>query len=128
MNCAKNTPIVGDLQTIGIKRGTTRAFNFRLVDADGQPIMVQAEKVYFVVKKSWDAEEAIIKKSLDDMTFDENGYYHFQIEAEDTETQAYGKYVWDLTAYVGSSYRTKPASGYLIIGNSSGWIANEKGT
>ena len=37
-----------------------------------------------------------IEKTIDDMTFDEEGIYHFTIEPKDTDKLAYGKYVFDI--------------------------------
>lgn len=93
---------------------------------EGIPILVKAQEIYFIVKKNWTDEKALITKDLSDMTFTEDGYYHFTINPEDTEQLAYGKYVWDFTPVNdNNAYRAKPAHGYLIIGNSSGWIVNE---
>lgn len=88
--------------------------------------MQRAEEIYFTVKKMWTDTEFVIQKSLADMTFDQQGYYHFTIAPEDTEGLAYGKYVWDFTAVENDdAYRAKPAHGYFVIGNSAGWIVNE---
>lgn len=126
MNCANNTPIVGNLQTFGIKRGTTFALKAQRKDAEGNPILTEPKEIYFIVKKQWIDKTALITKDKNDMTFDEEGYYHFTITPEDTENLDYGTYVWDLTPVDdNNAYRQKPASGKLTIGNSSGWIVNE---
>lgn len=78
------------------------------------------------MKKKWSDKTALITKDLSSMTFDEEGYYHFKLMPEDTEGLPYGTYAWDFTAVEGdNTYRAKPAHGYLIIGNSAGWIVNE---
>ena len=126
MNCPNNTPIVGNLQTISLNRGTTLQLKAQRLDYDDKPILIKAEEIYFIVKKKWTDKTAIITKDLSDMTFDEEGYYHFKINPEDTENLAYGKYVWDFTAIEDNdAYRAKPAHGYFIVGNSAGWIVNE---
>lgn len=126
MNCANNTPIVGGLQTIGINRGTSLRLKAQRLDYENQPILTQADGVFFVVKKCWKNKTALIIKKLEDMTFDSEGFYHFTILPEDTEELPYGKYVWDFTATEDSeSYRAKPSHGYLIVGNSACWIVNE---
>jgi len=127
MNCCQNVPIVGNLQSLSLNRGTTLKLKGQRLDEDGEPIMQPAQKAYFVVKKKWTDKTPAINKSLEDMTFDEDGFYHITITPEDTENLDYGKYVWDFTAVENSDeYRVKPARGYLLIGNSSGWIVNEK--
>lgn len=126
MNCANSTPIVGNLQTISINRGTTLRLKAQRKDIDGNPITIKAEEIYFIVKKRWTDKTALITKSLEDMVFDNQGYYHFTIYPEDTEILPYGKYVWDFTPVNDdNAYRAKPAHGYFVIGNSAGWIINE---
>lgn len=128
MNCASNTntPIVGKLQTLGLNRGTTFRLKAQRKDCEGNPILSEPEELYFIVKKRWTDKTALITKTLEDMTFDEDGYFHFTIYPEDTENIPYGKYVWDLTPVDEDNlYREKPAHGYLIIGNSAGWVINE---
>lgn len=125
-SCGANTPIVGELQTLSLNRGTTAKYKFQRLDYNGDPILTRAEELYFVVKKRWTDSDAVITKDLSDMTFDEEGYYHFTINPEDTEKMAYGRYVWDVTPVEdNNAYRAKPARGYLIVGNSAGWIINE---
>lgn len=128
MNCVdnNNTPIVGNLQTLSLNRGTTFKLRGRRIDANGDPILTTPEELYFIVKKRWTDKTALITKTLQDMEFDENGYYHFTILPEETENLDYGKYVWDFTPVDDNNiYRQKPAHGYLVVGNSSGWIVNE---
>lgn len=126
MNCSNQTPIVGELQTLSINRGTSIGYKTQRINQDGTPILEKADAVYFVVKKKWTDEVALITKSIDDMTFDEEGYYHFKILPSETESLPYGTYVWDFTTEYGvNDYRAKPAHGKFIIGNSAGWIANE---
>lgn len=128
MNCVdnNNTPIVGNLQTLSLNRGTTFKLRGRRIDANGNPILTTPEELYFIVKKRWTDKTALITKTLEDMEFDEEGYYHFTILPEETENLDYGKYVWDFTPVDDNNiYRQKPAHGYLVVGNSSGWIVNE---
>lgn len=126
MICPNNTPIVGNLQTIGINRGTSLKLKAQRIDTSGNPITTEAEEIYFIVKKRWTDKEALITIDKSQMTFDENYYYHFTIKPTDTENLAYGNYVWDFTAVEDNdNYRAKPAHGYFIIGNSAGWIINE---
>lgn len=126
MICPNNIPIVGNLQTLSIKRGTILKLKAQRLDYDNNPILEEAQGIYFVVKKRWTDSSFVIKKTIEDMTFDEEGYYHFTIEPTDTEYLEYGKYVWDFTATLDDdAYRAKPASGIFVIGNSSCWIINE---
>ena len=85
MNCPNNTPIVGNIQLIGINRGTSIKLKAQRLDVDNEPILTKAEEIYFIVKKRWTDKTALITKDLSDMTFDSQGYYHFTIEPSDTE-------------------------------------------
>lgn len=126
MDCYNNTPIVGELQTLSLNRGTYVGYKAQRINMDGTPITTKADAVFFVVKKQWTDKNALIIKTIDDMTFDEEGFYHFSINPEDTESLPYGNYVWDFTSmYNNNSYRAKPAHGKFIIGNSAGWIVNQ---
>lgn len=126
MNCPNRTPIVGNLQTIGINRGVSIRLKAQRIDGNGQPIRTKAEEIYFIVKKRWTDKTALITKDLSNMKFDGQGYYHFTIFPEDTENLDYGQYVWDFTAIeANDTYRAKPAHGFFVIGNSAGWIINE---
>ena len=125
MNC-QNIPLVGALQTLSLNRGTLLGLRAQRKDYEGNVILEEASSILFVVKKRWDDQNPVIKKTEADMTFDEEGYYHFKIYPEDTENLNYGKYVWDFTANEPGDYRAKPAHGYLIVGNSAGWIINQQ--
>lgn len=126
MDCYNNTPIVGELQTLSLNRGTYVGYKAQRINMDGTPITTKADAVFFVVKKQWTDKNALIIKTIDDMTFDEEGFYHFSIIPEDTENLPYGNYVWDFTSmYNNNAYRAKPAHGKFIIGNSAGWIVNQ---
>ena len=119
------TPIVGTLQTIKINRGTSQKFTAKRVAEDGTPITTKATTALFVVKPDWTDAEASITKTLDDMEF-ADGTYSISLKPEDTEVLPYVLSVWALT-FTDDGYRVKPAKGYLIIGNSAGWQANERG-
>ena len=124
MNYQDSIPIIGELQTIALNRGTT--LELSATRRNGQGVIIEeADEVYFVVKKRWSDKEGLIIKSRKDMTFN-NGKYFFTLFPEDTENLPYGQYVWDFTVVDDNNeYRAKPAHGYLIVGNSAGWISNE---
>lgn len=128
MRACSNVPIVGELQTLSLNRGTTLLLKARRIDLDGEPILDVAEQVYFTIKNMWRDTNYRIRKSLGDgMTFDEEGWYHIRITPEDTEDLPYGNYVWDFTVLNDNGgYREKPARGFLVVGNSSGWIVNQE--
>ena len=51
MDCYNNTPIVGELQTLSLNRGTYVGYKAQRLNMDGTPITVKADAVFFVVKK-----------------------------------------------------------------------------
>jgi len=82
---------------MNLRRGDTGKFKFQRLDAEGQPITTIADEVYFTVKKNTKTQDYLIQKKLEDMTFDEDGTYHFVIEPEDTNSLKYSDdYVYDI--------------------------------
>ena len=77
-------------------RGDTKKYNFQRINFDGNPILQKADKIYFTVKKKFTDSKFVIQKTIDDMTFDEEGIYHFTIESKDTDKLSYGTYVFDI--------------------------------
>lgn len=79
-------------------RGDTFSFKFQRKNLNDEPILVQAEKMWFTVKKNYKKTDKLIQKTLSDKTisFDEDGYYHIIIEHDDTKNLKYGDYVWDI--------------------------------
>lgn len=71
----------------------------------GAVIKTRADKVYFTVKKNHEAQNFIFQKTIDDMRFDQNGYYHFDVEPADTDGLPYGDYVYDIEIIVGDDYK-----------------------
>lgn len=77
-------------------RGDTRKYYFQRKNANGEVITSRPDSLYFTVKKDYRAEDFLIQKTLDDMTLDEDGTYHFTIEPSDTDDLKYGSYVCDI--------------------------------
>lgn len=82
--------------SIEIKKGNTVQYKFQRKDTEGNPILTEADEVYFTVKEESLPDIAILQKTLDDMTFDSDGTYHFRIEADDTEYLNVGRYMYDI--------------------------------
>lgn len=81
---------------IKFTRGDTYKFKFQRKDANNEPILVRAEKIWFTVKKNNKTSEKLIQKTLNDIVFDNEGFYHVTIEHEDTKNLKYKKYVCDI--------------------------------
>lgn len=77
-------------------RGDTGKYKFRRRNTDGNIIGTIADEIYFTIKKDSYTEEYVLQKTLEDMTFDEDYYYHFTIFPEDTDNLDYGTYRYDI--------------------------------
>jgi len=108
-----------------ITRGDTSAYKFQCKNSSGEVILDRADKVYFTVKKSYEDSAAVLQKTIDDMTFDQEGNYHFTIEASDTEMLDYGTYVYDIEITRGSVVKTISQGNFKITYEAT-W-ANNKG-
>lgn len=108
-----------------IIRGDTCPLKFQCKDGGGTPITTVADAVYFTVKTSYDVEAVTFQKTLEDMTFDEDGTYHFEIEPSDTEELPYGTYVYDIEITRGDTVKTI-SQGQLKITKEATWKANKE--
>ena len=58
--------------------------------------MAKTEKMWFTIKKSNTTSQKLVQKTLDDIVFDNEGYYHITLEHEDTKNLRYKKYYCDI--------------------------------
>ena len=84
------------MNIISMIRGDTTPLMFQRKDNNGDVIKLRADKIYFTVKKSDLPDEVLFQKTIDDMTLDEDGTYHFVIQPEDTNNLEFGNYMFDL--------------------------------
>ncbi len=84
------------MSDITLTRGDTAAFKFQRKDADGNVITTKAPKIFFTVKKDWKDSSHLLQKTIADMSFDSEKYYHFTITPEETDQLKFGRYVYDL--------------------------------
>lgn len=110
---------------IKMTRGDYAAFHFHREDAEGKVILEKATAVYFTVKVSAQDETLAFQKTLDDMTFDENGEYHFAVEPTDTNGLGYGDYVYDLEVIASDNPKQTIAKGKFVLDWESTWASNE---
>lgn len=99
------------------KRGDTQPYKFPRKDEQGNPILIEADEVYFTVKSSVNNRNAVLQKTIDDMTFNsETGYYSFTIYPEDTDGLSAGSYVYDIEVIVrAENYKRTISEGEFII-------------
>lgn len=109
---------------MNITRGDTKSFKFQR-KSEGQPITAEADNIYFTVKYSNSVEDALIQKTISDMTFDENYFYHFTILPSDTNGLEYGNYSYDIEVKVGDTYVKTIAKGTFTIEEETTFAENE---
>ena len=98
-----------------LMRGDTHNFKFQRLDNNGNPILSPAEKVYFTMKNSTGTIEPVLQKTIEEMTFDENGFYHFTIEPDDTNNLDPRAFVYDVEVINGDYKQTISKGSVTII-------------
>lgn len=87
-------------------RGDTFAFKFLIKRKDGTVINLNdIASLYITIKTSIYSNEIILKKTLDDVEVDENGYVHVVFKPSDTENLDYNKYIGDIEITLTNEYR-----------------------
>lgn len=89
-----------------ITRGDTRHYKFQRKDENGNVILKKADKIYFTVKNNEVEIKPLFQKTIDDMIFDSDGFYHFSILPEDTNKLPYRIYYYDIERIVEGDKRT----------------------
>ena len=105
-------------------RGDTAGYNFKRIDNEGQPITTRPDALYFTIKARWIDRKALLQKTIDDMTMDEDGTWHFVIQAGETDAMAYGSYVYDIEVIDDDAVQTI-SKGKFTLTEEATWLANE---
>lgn len=98
-----------------IIRGDSKKFKFQRKNSDGV-ITEKAEKVYFTVKENDKNgnNNVLIQKTIDDMEYDENYFYHFTLDPADTDDLEFKRYYFDIEIITGN-YKKTPYKGILEV-------------
>lgn len=100
-------------------RGDTHCFRFQR-KRNKQPIVDQAENIYFTVKEyNSDDAPVLIQKTIEDIEFDSNYYYHVSILPKDTNELEYKTYYYDIEVKIGEDYVKTIKKGQLILTDES---------
>ena len=93
---------------IEITRGDTKSFKFQRKNTDGEVIKAKADEVTFSVKENYYTKVAPITKKLSrgEIQFDDEAFYHFKIEHDDTKDMPYGSYVFDIEVKYNDEVKT----------------------
>lgn len=97
-----------------IRRGDTKFLKFQRKDSEGNPIIESIDKAYFTVKNYSLPEDFIFQKTLADMDIDEEGFYHFRIDPEDTNKMLFSTYRYDLQIEIGAIKRTIAFGNFIV--------------
>lgn len=110
--------------TIRQIRGDTRNYRFQRLNADGTPITTRPDKIYFTVKKKDTDKDVVFQKTIDDMTIDDDGTYHFTVEPTDTNGLKYMTYVFDIEV-ITDGVKTTIAKGGFTVESEVTFVENE---
>ena len=77
-------------------RGDTAKYKFRRYNSEGNVIGTKADAIYFTVKTNGYSNKILLQKTLSDIEFDDEFYYHITINSEDTDNLEYGTYMYDV--------------------------------
>lgn len=111
-------------------RGDTKHLKINVRDDQEQLIDFDLDDVYMTVKKNFTDTSYKFQKSLTagTITKDSNGVYKTVIMPEDTDSLAYGRYVFDIEVIKGDrsapTFKTTKV-GEFIIDNESTFARNE---
>ena len=105
-------------------RGDTAGYTFKRVNAEGQTIKTEPDKIYFTVKQSFTTKEHVLQKTTDDMTMDNDGTWHFVIQAGETDVFDFGSYVYDIEVIENNAVSTI-SKGKFTLTEEATWKVNE---
>lgn len=106
-----------------LTRGDSGQYNFQRINAQGEVIMSTPNTLDFTVKRSYSDRAPVFQKKIDDMQMDEEGYWHFTIEPEDTETLDIDTYVYDIEV-TEDGYVQTISKGSLKLLPEATWVSN----
>lgn len=108
-------------------RGDSDRKSFVRRDLNGQIITAMPYAIFFTVKNSYDDENLILQKRLGEGIEFDGQTYHLSISPEDTESLAYGNYVFDIEVIQDSeqTYKRTIKKGQFILEGESTWKINE---
>lgn len=109
---------------LSMTRGDTAGFYFNRYDNEGQVITTRPQSLFFTLKKSYRDQKPVLQKNIDQMVQDDDGAWHFVLQAGETDALKYGTYVFDIQV-VDQDAKTTISKGELEICEESTWISNE---
>lgn len=107
-------------------RGDTLKLKFLRKNKKGEIITTKPDKLYFTVKTNYYSKNYLFQKVLgkDIIYSEQDNYYRFTINPDDTNNLSYGFYVYDIEVVTGSIVKTI-AKGNLDIKEEVTFVENE---
>lgn len=111
---------------IEIIRGDTKSFKFQRRTTNNEVITEKPDKMFFTVKTGYYSKDYLFQKRLDtDIIYkEEDNYYYFTINPEDTNELDYDDYVFDIEVITGDTVKTI-AKGTLKVESEVTFAENE---
>ena len=112
--------------TLTMTRGDTAQFKFTRLDNEGNPILTEADELYFTVKSSADNFSVEFQITLEDMNFNsQSGEYSFVVEpAMTNELNFNAKHFYDVEV-IQSGVKTTISFGQFKLLPEVTWQGNE---
>lgn len=110
--------------TLTQTRGDTAGYTFQRKDAEGAIITTEPDAIYFTIKKSYKDKTALVQKKKADMTMDQDGTWHFTIQAGETDALPFGPYVYDIEVITNDAVTTI-SKGSFNLTEEATWASNE---
>lgn len=105
-------------------RGDTAGYFFQRLNTDGAVITDTPDKLYFTIKSTFGSKDALLQKTLADMTMEQDGTWKFVIQAQETDHLNYGSYVYDIEVIDDDRVSTI-AKGKFTLTEEATWKVNE---
>lgn len=88
-------------------RGDTCLFKVKLVINGGDVVKLSdIDSIFMTCRQTPNKDSNVLfKKTLDDLTLDDEGYLHCKFNPSDTENLYYGEYFFDIEVTLTSGYR-----------------------
>lgn len=101
---------------IELTRGDTQGFKFQRQTVNNEVINIKADEVTFTVKSNYYTTKVLLQKKLskDEITFDDDSFYHFKINHDDTKNMPYGEYAFDIEVRYNEDVKTLLKGEFII--------------
>lgn len=111
--------------TLSQTRGDTRGYKFQRKNSAGEVITTEPDALFVTIKTDWNTDDIVFQIKMDEMTLDENGWWHWHTEPQDTAELPYGKYYGDVEVHKNGGIFTISKFVFQITEEAT-WSSGEK--